>query len=168
MSFSIDFLPSAARQIWFDRTPSLGPGTPVFSIKDQIESLRIEDWVLNPRTDVPACLAGFWLWFDFLQESHSISQEISGPTGAFWHAIMHRREPDAWNSKYWFRQVGSHPVLKKLESEAPNWGYPYTTPFDFVDFVERVRDTATPEEQLAQNVQKLEWSLLMRWCVTGE
>lgn len=168
MSFSIDFLPPAARRIWFDRTPSLGPGAPVLSVKNQIESLQLKDWALNHRTHAQACLAGFWLWFDFLQESHSISQEISDATGAFWHAIMHRREPDAWNSKYWFRKVGAHPVLKKLEAEAPNWGYSYTTPFDFVDFVERVRDTGTPEEQLALNVQKLEWSLLMRWCVTGE
>jgi hypothetical protein len=28
----------------------------------------------------------------------------------FWHAIMHRREPDAANSKHWWRQVGTLPV----------------------------------------------------------
>ena len=50
-----------------------------------------------------ACLAGLWLYHDFLDESHSISQEIATSTGSFWHGIMHRREPDPSNAKYWFR-----------------------------------------------------------------
>ncbi|MEM6561275.1 MAG: hypothetical protein AAF656_06725, partial [Planctomycetota bacterium] len=39
-----------------------------------------------------AALAGLWLWHDFLDESHTISQGIDNQTGAFWHMIMHRRE----------------------------------------------------------------------------
>lgn len=27
---------------------------------------------------------------------------------------MHRREPDAWNSKYWWRRVGQHPAFPKI------------------------------------------------------
>src|SRR5690242_7660141 len=41
-----------------------------------------------------ACLAGLWLWFDALDESHVISQALVSNTGSFWHAIMHRREAD--------------------------------------------------------------------------
>ena len=40
---------------------------------------------------------------------------------------MHRREPDAWNSEYWWRKVGPHPVLDRLCEEAQAVGYEFTT-----------------------------------------
>jgi hypothetical protein len=98
-------------------------------------------------------------------ESHRISQDDeSDPDRNFWHAVMHRREPDASNSKYWWRRVGAHPVLDRLREHSPATGYDYATPFDFVDFCERVRGTGTAEEELARRVQLLEWQLLFGWC----
>ena len=102
----------------------------------------------------------------FLDESHSISQEDEGnPDRDFWHAIMHRREPDPPNSKYWWRRVGAHPVLMQLRerSEAAT-GYAFTTPEAFVDFCEKARDTGNTDEDTAKDVQQLEWQLLFVWC----
>ena len=61
-----------------------------------------------------AVKSGLLLWNDALDDSHNISQGIASKTGSYWHGIMHRREPDYSNSKYWFARVGNHPVFPAL------------------------------------------------------
>ena len=148
--------PSVAALLTEPRRPDLGPGTPVESLRGAITHAI--------RDLPPACAAGLWLHFDFLDESHTISQEIDTPDGSYWHAIMHRREPDAFNSKYWWRKVGPHPLLKQLVAHGPGIGYAYTNPQDFVDFCERVRGTGSADEETAKRVQLLEWRLLFDHC----
>ncbi|HEY2909765.1 MAG TPA: hypothetical protein VGI99_05940 [Gemmataceae bacterium] len=150
--------PAIAALLVPDRLPELGPGSPDPSIRPALAAVRAN----------PSCRSALWLLHDFLDESHTISQDLDTAEGSFWHAIMHRREPDASNSKYWWRRVGPHPVLKRLVAEAPALGYAFTTPFDFVDFCERVRGTGTPEEYLARRVQLLEWRLLFDACFRAE
>jgi hypothetical protein len=65
-----------------------------------------------------AILAGLLQINDYLDESHNHSQSIQGEgqdvNGDYWHGIMHRREPDYGNGKYWFRRVGHHPCFDLL------------------------------------------------------
>ena len=55
-------------------------------------------------------LAGILLWLGEIDQSHEISQGLDDLDGAYWHGLMHRREPDHSNAAYWFRRVGGHPI----------------------------------------------------------
>ena len=159
--------PVVASLLAESRLAALGPGIPDPDVRVELRRFDPQTDLGQPAIDrdaARACLAGLWLYFDDLDESHTISQDLNTQEGGFWHAIMHRREPDAWNSKYWWRQVGSHPVISQLISEAPALGYDYTSPKDFVDFCERVRGTGSTDEDLAKRVQLLEWQLLFEHC----
>src|SRR3954447_7892804 len=82
--------------------------------KDLLESTQpadlVGETVVRPD-DARAMLSGLWLYFDWLDESHRISQDLPSATGSFWHAIMHRREGDFSNSKYWYARCQGHPAL---------------------------------------------------------
>jgi hypothetical protein len=69
---------------------------------------------LHPSTSLDPVRALVLLWHDQLDAAHTISQDIENPDGSFVHAIMHRREPDYWNSKYWWRRVGKHPCFPEI------------------------------------------------------
>src|ERR1051326_5982829 len=96
-----------------------GPG--LVQAKDIPESLKPQDLVVGPTArldEAAAMLAGLWLWHDWLDESHRIVQGIETETGSFWHAIMHRREGDFSNSKYWLARCASHPALATIAAQA--------------------------------------------------
>lgn len=169
-SFHFDpssYSPVVAGLVALPRLAPLGPGSPVKAVELGLRRFDIWNDIGERVADkgaALACHAGLWLYYDFLDESHGISQELENPDGNFWHAIMHRREPDAANSKYWWRRVGPHPVLDLIREQAPAIGYTFTSPEAFVDFCQQVRGSASKEEELARRVQLLEWQLLFDWC----
>src|SRR5262249_24689657 len=101
-----------------DRRRPLNPGTPDYPAREALEALSVKSAfphaTVVDRDMAKCCLAGVWLLHDYLDESHTISQGVETTSGSFWHAIMHRREGDFSNAKYWFRHVGNHPVFAEL------------------------------------------------------
>ena len=88
-----------------------------------IAAMPAERLIPSARNSVDsrAVIAGLLLWHDDLHGSHSISQSAGAGrhrAGNYWHAIMHRREPDYGNAKYWFGQVGAHPIFPELAERA--------------------------------------------------
>ncbi len=130
---------------------------------------------LRPASDFSSCrlpaeaYAGWLLYAGYGARSHNISQDAHTPEGSYWHGIYHRMEPDAWNAKYWFRQVGSHPIVAALAESAANLGYKTSRNWDhsrFVDFVgEALASRDAKRIALAEAVQLLEWRLLFDYCV---
>lgn len=54
------------------------------------------------------------VWHDHLDEAHELVQDDPAGTGAWIHGIIHRREPDYSNARFWFRRVGEHPACAAL------------------------------------------------------
>jgi hypothetical protein len=124
---------------------------------------------LFPQSRAPECaLAGLYLYFSCMDEAHEIAQSVDTAEGSFWHAILHRQEPDAENSSYWFRRVGVHPIFPALRVAAAEIGVdfgPHWDPFAFIDYCEKARLAAGSEaERRALEVQRAEWQLLFDWC----
>jgi hypothetical protein len=144
---------------------------------------------LNPRKylsgegdscEVEALIAGLLQINDYLDESHNRSQSIEGEgqdvNGDYWHGIMHRREPDYGNAKYWFRRVGHHPCCDLLptladqafkecnSSDAEHWNSRLTesSGWDgaaFIDLCQTAERSFDPE--LATAAKRIQWAEMM-------
>jgi hypothetical protein len=150
----------------------------------KLRSIETQELLTRPvanQADAEAMLAGLWLWHDWLDSSHTISQSIHSATGSFWHAIMHRREGDFSNAKYWFARCREHPVLRAIAAYAGDVVNPLPAdksllrvtrggwdPDAFVDLAEQVHDRpGDTRRQVAVMLQKLEWRMLFEHCTRG-
>jgi len=173
--------PLVAGLITPERLSEFGPDRPNQAARSHLEALTPET-LLAPRgvrdqSLARACLAGLWLYHDFLDESHRISQEIDTVEGSYWHGIMHRREPDYGNAKYWFRRVGNHPISSALatavgelvagETHEMEFGFLARNPsWDHFRFVDLCEAAAGHDglQRLCRKIQVCEWQLLFDHC----
>ncbi|MBA2114814.1 hypothetical protein [Bremerella alba] len=158
----------------------LGPGNPDRTVFERLQAIQVDSLSNKPVQDTEmarACISGLWLLWNYLDESHTISQDLPSSTGSYWHAIMHRREPDYGNGKYWFRRTGDHPAMEPLAAKAnllasdanldshtqflaePNWD-----PMAMVDACEAVSRGKCANELLLRKVAQLEWETLFETC----
>ncbi len=116
-----------------------------------VQPARLEEW-----------LSGLWLLAGDIDRSHAISQDIDNREGSFLHGIMHRREGDFGNAKYWFHRVGSHPTIDQLHQHTAGV---YEDGAAFVDLVTTaVRDDHSLQDRCIE-LQWMEWQLLMAHCL---
>lgn len=135
-----------------------------------------------------AIKAGLFLLNESLDKSHEIAQEITNATGSYWHALMHRMEGDYSNAKYWFNDVGHHPIFSnliqcvrdnlshkdfmELENEALRHKLevlvtsPVWNPYVFIDVIEiQVSLVQNPTiDSWLRNIQRSEMQLLLQYC----
>jgi hypothetical protein len=178
-------------------------GLPVFPLPDLVPTAeRAHDaWLVEhlkafdagrlksrviARDDAIALAAGVWQINGFLERCHELAQSVDGRgnnrAGDYWHAIMHRREPDYSNAKYWFRRVGHHGIQAFLardaedvlstcsSADASRWqsvlvdkGRQKWNSLAFVDLCEQVEDGQDAALILAaRQIQLIEMVLLLQ------
>ena len=125
-----------------------------------------------------AARAGLLLLAGGMEDAHRIVQDLDTPEAQYWHGIVHRREPDFSNAKYWFRSLVHHPVFEQLAGERTSAALSGTLaigsivrngqwdPMQFVDLCEACDAGKQPglrEELLA--LQNLEANHLLDFCI---
>lgn len=162
-----------------DRNRSLGAGHANAAARQSLQQATLatafRDVEIVDLDMARCCLAGVWLLHDYLDQSHAVSQQIETPSGSFWHGVMHRREGDFSNAKYWFRRVGRHEVLDQLGPAVASLagdGQSGPTslltadgtfdPYKMVDACQAARHGVG--EAFCRRVQQLEWELLFDHC----
>lgn len=181
-----DQLPTKLAQFLNAELPPLGPGRPHKAMAGPLAGLDQAVFggagAAGSAELSAGCLAGLWLWNGFLAESHAVSQAIHSAEGNWWHGIMHRREPDAGNAKYWFRQIGDHRLAGPLAARVRQTFAGSEVPAEadwlqtldrwdahrFVDLCEQARGRGDRLEQFAREVAAIEWFSLFEYCRTGK
>jgi hypothetical protein len=117
------------------------------------------------------------LFHDHWDQAHDLVGDLTDPDAAWIHGILHRREPDYWNAKYWFRRCDMHPGFNRLHAEIRNWP-PESDgeiirrltlpgsfdPFAFVDAVEasETHRQHTESAEFLKKIQQAEFEALMQ------
>ncbi|WP_417851809.1 hypothetical protein [Thalassoglobus sp.] len=166
-----------------DQFPDLVPADSSMPgwLRSACENLNLKG--ANSGPDSIAIKAGLFQIHGDLETSHEYAQDCQGKgryaAGDYWHGIMHRREPDYGNSKYWFRRVGEHPIFDDLSTQASTilkacasplahqWSDRLTTngtghswdPMAFVDLCETC--STTQDRQLIEAVRQIQWAEMM-------
>ena len=112
---------------------------------------------------------GLFYALDALSDAHGIFQEAKGDLGSYWHGLMHRREGDFDNARYWFRRAGVLPVFSEMHSAAAehselmarqmNWD-----PYLFTGQCEQARFGDTDSLKELAHLQRVEFEVLFDYC----
>jgi hypothetical protein len=147
-----------------------------FQPKDLPQTLMSADpkQLFPHARDAQAALSGLVLMAGHWELSHQIAQDNSSREGSYWHAIVHRTEPDSSNAGYWFRRVGEHPIFAALHERASAFlaaakvDWRMKTRWDAHDFVAFCDESRTApgsgNYECAQRIQTAECGLLFSWC----
>lgn len=172
-----DYTPALADLVRDDRNCPLDAGQPDRSRYAQLaKTLTVADAFQSQSVadhDMAAlCCGAVWLLYNYLDEAHTIFQTVESRSGSYWHGIMHRREGDYSNAKYWFRRAAGHPVIDALAREAARpplasaqaaeqaaWD-----PFAFVDRCQSAVQHRGSDEPHCRQIQQREWELLFDDC----
>ncbi|MDB4756583.1 hypothetical protein OAG56_04355 [Mariniblastus sp.] len=115
------------------------------------------------------CLSAIWLFNDFLEQSHLISQTLYSQAGSYLHGIMHRREGDFANSRHWLRKTVGADCLLAVTKGLPLCSDPALiarcgTPFDPAQLTTLVEQNLDNDSLNLKKLTFTELWGLFDWC----
>jgi len=108
---------------------------------------------------------GLFYALDAIHDAHTIFQDAEGDLGSYWHGMMHRREGDFDNARYWFRRAGALPVFGHLHGEVADYSPDMSRqsswdPYLFTGMCEQARHGAEDERAELPRLQRAEFDEL--------
>ncbi len=106
-----------------DLLAKLTPGEPfsyelLLRIRDADDATLSGGQAIGHAANFALVRGGLFYAIDALHEAHALFQDAPGDLGAYWHAMLHRREGDFENARYWYRRAGVLPCFAGLHREA--------------------------------------------------
>lgn len=143
------------------------------------QSMHIDEAIFADCRHPAGALAGAYTYFSDFENAHRVAQDDHSTEGSYWHGILHRQEPDAFNAGYWFRRVARHPIFPALAEAAaevaakyPSCGFRASGSWDpqaFIEFCETARrKPGSDTERAALEIQLAEWRLLFGYCAAAK
>ena len=129
---------------------------------------------LQPAAPVGLVRAGLFYYHNALDDSHKQAALDEGDLAAYWHGMVHRREGDFENARYWMRRAGEQPVFQEMQGRASD-GAPHMgrqsnwDPFLFIHLCEQYRYGETDYKKEIGHLQRTEFAVMFdyvwRRCV---
>jgi hypothetical protein len=151
----------------------LQPKEPLFwALSDQFRSMDDATLAGGKAIKDPAqftLVRGAILYaLDELDAAHQIFQEDHSELGSYWHGMMHRREGDFDNARYWFRRAGRLTLFHAMHaasrgvsstmSRQETWD-----PYLLTGECEQVRFGAHELTQECQRLLRVEFDVLLAY-----
>ena len=132
---------------------------------------------LRPSAPVALVRAGLFYYHNALEDSHKQAATLDGDIASYWHGMVHRREGDFENARYWMRRAGEQPVFQEMQGRASdasphmsrqsNWD-----PFLFIHLCEQYKYGETTYKKEIGHLQRVEFAAMFdyawRQCVSPE
>lgn len=139
------------------------------TVRDASDAVIAEGSMISDAAAFRLVRGGLLYALDDLEGSHRIFQDAPGDLGAYWHGVLHRREGDFDNARYWFRRSGQLAFFAELHGRAAahsaemarqsSWD-----PYLFTGQGEQARFGADEQTSELLALQRAEFEVLFDYC----
>ena len=149
----------------------------VIRLREADNTLVFGDRTLLDGAPSALVRGGLFYYHNALEDSHKQTQTLEGDTAAYWHGMVHRREGDFDNARYWMRRAGEQPTFQEMQGRAsdaaPNMGRQSNwDPFLFITLCEQYKYGETEYKKEIAQLQRVEFAVMFdyvwRQCVSPE